>query len=94
MRQSRDIFSRWGICAVGAQPDKRRGHVAARHMFGPFRRAPKVPSGRSCVRGFLTYGDVAHFRTDHFSESRQSFRAMCGPKSISLAPELRAADAH
>ena len=36
--------------------------------------------------------DVAHFRTDHFSES-QSFGTVCGPKSISLAPELRAADA-
>ena len=62
-------------------------------MVGLFRKAPQVLFGGHVCRAFLVYGDVAHFRTDHFSEN-QSFGTVCGPKSIYLAPELRAADAH
>jgi hypothetical protein len=61
-------------------------------MFGPFRKAPKVLLDGH-VRGILAYGDVPHFCTDHFYES-PSFGTVCGPKSISVAPELRSADEH
>ena len=53
----------------------------------------RVLFGGHVCRTFLAYSDVVHLRPDHFSES-PSFGAMCGPPSISLAPEPRAADAH
>src|SRR5476651_660343 len=51
----------------------------------------RVLFGGHVCRAFLAYGDVAHLRPDHFSES-PTFGTVCGPKSISIATEPRAAD--
>jgi hypothetical protein len=55
--------------------------------------ASKILLGGHVCRSFVAYDDAAYLRPDHFFE-RLSFATVCGPNSISLAPEPRAADAH
>jgi hypothetical protein len=58
-----------------------------------FNRKGARELGRHAAGSLTQSSDVAHFRSDHFSEN-PSFGTVCGPNSMSLAPELRAADAH
>src|SRR5664279_1622269 len=84
LKRTKTTSQRVGQCSQNMRPI---------NMGDPIDLQERVLFGGHVYRAFLTYGDVAHLRPDHFSES-PSFGTVCGPKSISLTPEPRAADAH